>query len=423
MRPVAMIRPMVSLLWLLPAALAAEDCEPDTAPRPDIDRAVSLRALDEELSACVDAECMKAGRFVYGLAQVQGFVIDSNTRDVILIGHRDPQAPALHIDDFVVMLRHALHRYAPRKGNTILTTAPGVSIDPRPETLARLESLADGPGGVDSMTGRWPEFCAAPQDVRILGIPDSRAAQVMLDADYLMKRFVNGQADIELPGYSSLSDLSLEAAKRAALTGEDGPAIGGLTRFWFAAGTHTVSGDEDIRLLETSRVVLLDEAELLTRQGEIVAAAEDNPLARRFSCAFSRNYPAIASDPAFSIYAELAQVFRWTALARLMVEENAFAHADFRPDWLIDHYPLAEPDLPATLPGLSEIRLWPQPQDPEYGETGLRLVLPSCGGVTADFSGLASQVTVDGSGRLSQLREIVLFFRPAVAAPFWDLFL
>lgn len=410
----------------LGAPVNAQDtaCEPPEIKRPEIDRAVSLKGLERELVKCgSDTACTAPGRSLYDLTSIDGFVVDTQAQDIILVGHRAEGGRPLDLDDFVVMLRNALNLYARREGNTIWYTAPGVSIDPRPETIARLQELDQLTGGLEDYADEWPEFCEVPQDVRILGVPESRAAAIMLEADYKMKRFVNGQVAIASPGYASLSDLSLEAARNAAQSGEAEHAIGGLTRFWFSAGTHRVTADDDVIMLETANVVLLDEAEFLTREGEVVAAAEPNDLAREFSCAFSRNYRAIAAEPEHAVYADLQEIFRWAALARLMVDRDAFGAAGFRPRWLIEDYSVTPQSLPATLDGISEIRRWPEKDDPEYGQSRVRLVLPSCGGVAVDHSGLHTSVLPDLSGRLAHMGQIVTFYRETLTQVFWDVFL
>ena len=417
---------LIAALWFAaqPILVAAETCDPPPPAAREIDRAVSLKGLEAELAACgADIACRQDAASLYDLTSIDGFLIDADTRDIVLVGHRDPDGVPLVLDDFVVMLRNALNHYARREGNTIYYTAPGVSLDPRPEVIARLQELSAAPGGLDAYVEEWPKFCQTPQDVRILGLPASRAAAVMLDADYRMKRFVNGQVSPDLPDYASLSDLTLEAARIAALSGEQSAPIGGLTRFWFAAGTHEVGVDDGVYMLETANVILLDEAELLTGKGEIVAAAETNPLAREFTCAFSRNYRTIAALPDHRVYADLEAIFRWGALARLLVDENAFARAGYRPDRLIDDFAVAEPEMPPTLDGISNIRRWPTPDDPEYSTQPVRLALPSCGGVTVDQARIAESLVPDMSGQLEHLGAIVLYYRPSLLQAFWDVFL
>ena len=90
----------------------------------------------------------------------------------------------------------------------------------------------------------------------------------MVTADYLMKRVTNGTADLDLPGFNSLSDMVLEAAVDRIMNDPGGAvSLPHLTRFWFDPGTNTYLEEEGAVLIERSDVILLDEQEHLTRSG------------------------------------------------------------------------------------------------------------------------------------------------------------
>lgn len=417
---------IAALLLASPAAAQTESCEaPAPEGLPEIQRAVSLAALDRELAACAGvAGCGAEARKVYGLTRVDGYVLDDAGADIILVGQAGPGEP-LDVDDLVVALRNTLRHYVRREGNVSYYSAPAVSIDPRPDTMARLESLAAGsdtlPG--DAFDREWVARCETQQDVRVIGIPNSRTAATMVEADYLMKRFVNGQERIGDPEFTSLSDLSLALAKQNVLAGR---AIGGATginRFWFTAGPSVFRTDAGAAMIERADVVLLDEAEHLLRTGETVGTGQSNPLAREFSCKFSRLYPVLAADAAYPVYRRLADVFRWVALAWLMVRERAFARAGFRPEHLIERHVLSQVEVPETLPGIAEIRRWTHVTEDGSTRTRTELSLPSCGGVSIEYNNLEASIVPDRAGILTHLEQVVILLRPDRLAAFWDILL
>ena len=102
------------------------------------DRAVSLRVLQQTLRQCRPRDdCSRALVGFAGLTRVTGYVVDRDNRDVIVVGEVEPGRPLLDLDDFVVALRNAWHRYVERKGHTIYYSAPSCSIDPEPAVPAR----------------------------------------------------------------------------------------------------------------------------------------------------------------------------------------------------------------------------------------------------------------------------------------------
>lgn len=415
-----------ALLLASPAAAETESCEaPAPEGLPEIQRAVSLAALDRELAACDGAaDCGTEARTFYGLTRIDGYILDDVDRDIILVGQAGQGEP-LDLDDLVVALRNTLRHYVRREGNVSYYSAPAVSIDPRPDTMARLEALSSGSGTLpsDAFDREWVARCETQQDVRVIGIPNSRTAATMVEADYLMKRFVNGQERIGDPEFESLSDLSWALAKQNVLSGRGIGGATGINRFWFTAGPSVFRTDAGAAMIERADVVLLDEAEHLLRTGETVGTGQSNPLAREFSCKFSRLYPVLAADSAYPVYRRLSDVFRWVALARLMVRERAFARAGFRPEHLIERHVLTEVEVPATLPGIAEIRRWSHVAEDGTTRTRTELSLPSCGGVTVDYENLDASVVPDRAGILTHLERAVILLRPDRLAAFWDILL
>src|SRR6266404_6066287 len=92
---------------------AGNNCEPLGAPprrRPQ--QAISLKALQARVSACKKAEaCPKEAQSLYGLTRIDGFVVDRENHDIVLLGAQAQDEPPLHLDDFLVALRNLHGRY------------------------------------------------------------------------------------------------------------------------------------------------------------------------------------------------------------------------------------------------------------------------------------------------------------------------
>ena len=103
-----------------------------------------------------------------------------------------------------------------------------------------------------------------------------------------------------------------------------------------------------------------------------------------------------------------------------MIERDAFYHAGYRPDHLIDDQTLAAADVPKTLPGIAEIKRWSHTEVDGATTRQLTLTMPSCGGVSIDYSQINESVVADRAGSLGHLSSIVTATRPKRTSLFWD---
>jgi hypothetical protein len=346
---------------------------------PPVHRAVSLTALQQSLRAA-------GGRpapgllALCGLTRVEGYTLDPRTRDLILFGTVDPAAPPLSTEDLAVALRSAWGRYAVRRGRTLFLADPGCSIDPNPDTFRRLSEVAvganDGDGDIEERLDQWCAISKEPQKVRVEGIPfHSHFGKTLVDADYFMKRLVDGSVTLDIPGFRSLIDSVMEAsAAEAAQTGKiPGPASS-FNRFWFYPGRNRYGVDGDTVTLLDCPVTLLTEEQYLTGSG-VAGRGRPEPLALQFADSFTAHYAEIAArEPR---YQQLEGLFRFVALAKVM--EYRRLPVDL--SYLLDRFPVARTPVPESLPGVCRVKyLEQQYESPGAGATQ-RLWLPSCGGV------------------------------------------
>ena len=208
-------------------------------------RAVSLRVLQDRVQACEKGRTCSAE--VLALAELgwlDGYVIDPVNHDLILVGQVVEGVPPLHLEDFVVALRDAWGLYRWREGNTIYSTDPGCSIDPHPKVMGELQRIGDYlnerhlPAHEKEALDYWHKVCHMPQQVRVLGIPfNTHFAKVMVDADYFMKKLVDGSETLRSIRFRSLSDLHIEQFEKAMREGKQGVMqLDNMSRFWFHAG-------------------------------------------------------------------------------------------------------------------------------------------------------------------------------------------
>jgi hypothetical protein len=418
----------LGLLFRIPAAAREADCVAARAmTEPGVDQSISLKAISSELQTCqTRGNCPTDILTMYGVTQITGYVIDANAHDVIVIGTSDKGAPTLYTEDFVTALKNALRLYARREGNILYYSNPGVSIDPDPNVLTQLDQFADRAQrsttkeARDNAIDAWCKECELPQNVRVMGIPfDSHFAKVMVEADYLMKRIADGTAPVD--GFEGLSDLSLRQAIEAIQQNSGGAvSIASMNRFWFYPGRHIYSEDAITVVIRLSDVILLDEAQHITQEGQVAASGRIDPLARKFACDFSRNYPAVAAVPRYHIYAELEGLFRWIALAKLMVSNNAFDAAGFTPTWLLDGFRMSNVSVPRKLVGIATVKKWDHVESDGSLRREINLRLPSCGGVEISLDKAKMQAVGDTSGLLLRVSQAVIKSRPNLEVTHWQ---
>jgi hypothetical protein len=382
-------------------------------------RAVSLRVLQSKLALSVPkCETPDELSFLCGLTVISGYVIDNDSNDVILFGRVDPQRPQLHVEDLAVALRSAWFKYPEEQGHSIYYPDPGCSIDPDPAVIQELRNAAKIilQGEVEeSALKNWGDVCGQPQAVRTMGIPArTHFAKVMVDADYYMKRLVDGSESLGLGGLTSLLDMTMAQAKEEILqSGKTSIPIESMNRFWFYPGQNQYAEDSGIVEIQKCPVILLTELEFLAKD-KISGTGKVNPLARSFAESFSTSYGQIAEKK--PLYYELEGLFRTVALAKIAKFKNTVVDLEY----LLDHLPLLQADIPRTLPGLSNARQFEHRWDVPNGYKIVQLCLPSCGGVDIGINVTASSFHRDQTGRLPRVKQALLSARSSSEALYWD---
>ena len=406
-------------------------------------RAVSLTVLQSRLKqSAAKGEWPAELVNLCGLTRVTGYVVDERRGDLVLLGEVEAGAPALDVGDLAVALRNAGLRYAPRKGKTAVYSAPGCSIDPDPEVVRRLSAAgqsAAARGAMEEELARWCEICAEPQKVRVMGVPfESRFAQVMVGADYLMKRLADGSVGLGIAGLVSLAEMRAAAAREEFAGGGEVGAGLYLNRFWFCPGRTSFREEEGVVGIEECAVALLTEEEYLTGEG-IAGRGRPEPRAQEFAEGFSAHYQEIAAKE--PIYRELEGLFRFVALAKLI----RYQKLEGKVSYLTERLPMPKAAVPRTLPGIARVVHEEGEREIEGGKEIMQLWMPSCGGVSMDVrvtpqnfkrspakKAAGGAKTAAASGKAAGAKpapgkaaptkkEAILKARPAADALYWDL--
>ncbi len=385
--------------------------------------ALSLRVLQDWCEANEGKGGMQEQfHLMAGLRRIVGYVVDEENRDLILVGRVEGRLPPLDLDDFVVALRNTWLRYAELRGNTRYYSNPGCSIDPDPQVMQRLQEVGtrmQGAAGDKGALGAWHEICGSPQDVRVLGIPyDTRFARVMVDADYDMKRLVDGSDSLEITGFMSLTDMTLREARNQIMGGGNIalPAYS-MNRFWFYPGENRYLTAKGVVVIDECQVTLLTEEQFLSKTGSMGGTGSPSPPAAAFAQSLTSRYAEVAKLR--PIYGELENLFRFVALVKIMKWKNVLKEADLGLDYFLDRYSHANVTVPQELPGRSNVNGFSHRVDSPDGYVQYEISLPSCGGVDIAIDVGPESFSPDTTGTLADLRAAVLSARPSPDALFW----
>jgi Protein of unknown function (DUF1598) len=166
------------------------------------------------------------------------------------------------------------------------------SIDPTPEGLKRFTRLVRGnrTSPSDQLLRRM-EDAVGPQTVTLTGVsPESHFAQVLVAADWQMKRIGMGLVPSPVDGLKSYLEML-----------NDGPNPK-LPRWWIAYGEQPVERDSDGLGWRIYRpgIQVRTASGRLERDGRISTQTESDPMAKRWADSMTERYDELAIvEPVF----------------------------------------------------------------------------------------------------------------------------
>lgn len=367
-------------------------------------RKVSLTRLEREVQLALAAgkplseEMMTLG----GLQRITHVFVYPDSGDLVVAGPAgdwkidaegrpvdvDHGRPVLRLDDLVAVLRQSWNQDG---------VAFGCSIDPTQAGLAAAQKYASDTAEKSHNAAWMKGFRDAmgQQTVRVFGVDgQSHLAQLLVEADYAMKRIVIGldKGAAEVP---SVLDLVRIPA------GGQAPPLDVL-RFWFALNYRSLSASPD-RLayaLTGSGVKLLAENEMLTERGERIRAGKADPLSQEFAGNFTQHFDILAART--PIFAELQNVFDMAVVAALLRHESLADRANWRMTCFGDEneFPLPKQPAPAAVDSLVNQRRITQ------GKT-VHVLTAVSGGVRIDTASALNSRTyqVDETGQLGSRKD------------------
>jgi hypothetical protein len=313
-----------------------------TARRASTLRYVSLPRLEREIvrrqtahqaldPAMLTLAGLRRVRYVFAYPESGDLVLAGPAGDwsVDAGGHiiaTDTREPVVRLDDLLVILR---------RGPESADSHFGCSINPRQDALAKTQAFLETSSKKPLEPSRRKQWLSdlrdsvGRQDIDIFGIdPTSRAANVLVEADYHMKLIGMGLAEGVDGVESYLKSIRLRR-------GESPPAMSVL-RWWFALKYDSIGRSEarDAFELVGQGVRVLSENELLAEQGQRVHTGQSDSLNRQFAEAFTAHFAELAKK--YPVYGELRNIFDLAMAAALMQNENLAERVHWKPGLLVN---------------------------------------------------------------------------------------
>ncbi len=328
------------------------------------------------------------------------------TGDEDLIVSADTGRPVVRLDDLVVLLR-----YMGDSRDMIFRCL----ITPRKEGLARVKAWQENsakhplqPGA--SARKAWLEQLRAQlglQDIEVQGLdPHTRAARIIVEADYRMKLVAMG-LESGVPGVESyLASIRLRP-------GEPAPAMTVL-RWWFTLNYDALRASRDRTAYELrgQGVKVESENERLTAEGGRIHTGQSDELTSKFARSFTENFEALSDK--YPIYGELRNVCDVALVASLVREEDLAGKVGWHMTCFgkPEAYQVELGPAPKTVQSVANYRVVNQKT----------IIAGVSGGVRVDPHRLVTQqaVQVDSGQQLSGQRKAVVSRPVARDAWWWD---
>jgi len=257
-------------------------------------RMISLKALNKKVEQAIkqNSALPVEVQFMAGLQRIKYLIVDQANDDIVIAGPAEgltmdeygnvvgseSGTAAIQLEDFSVALRTATEA---RTGQGI-----SVSMDPRPEGVRNLRTLYANhnqfsPALVDDIQAAMGEH-----DISLTGVPkDSRFSQVLVAADYRMKRLAMGLAKPKTRNLPSVIEMAAKAQNKMT----------GAPRMWMECNYQAMATDEDRSVWELrgQGVRAITENAFHNKDGQAVVAAKENKFAVKWAQGFTDRFEEI----------------------------------------------------------------------------------------------------------------------------------
>ena len=310
----------------------------------------------------------------------EGWVTDVSGRVVGMTTGR----PVVQLEDLVVAMR----AFPPgEKGARLI----GCSIDPTAEGLAAMQQFLRQVGSfatpahtqtiVDGLRNNL-----GYQTVSVMGInPNTRFAQVLVEADYRMKLIGIGleQPPVRLVSYVDRANPA-QVSRNA------------MQRWFFTPDYESVRVAEDRLAMELvgDGVKLIGEDELVSQEGQRTIVGRGNKASEAFVGSFTQKYPQLAERS--PVYADLRNLIDLAISAAFMQAENLYGKAGWSMPLLGNESKFAVERYAAPRQVETAVNaIW----------KGNRLMTPVGGGVNIEAARAVREARPDEEGQIAEVHR------------------
>ena len=358
-------------------------------------RVISLRQLEAAVAKAKanNQELPDSVKYLAGLQRVEYVFASDN--DVLIAGPAEGWTineagvvvgkksgrPVLHLEDFVTAMQTVEKA---REGFGIT-----VSIDPTEEGSKNLNRFyGKFRGQFTAQTARLAEQAMGAQVISLTGVPNnSRFAQILVAADYQMKRYAMGFEEAPVANMPSLLHMAQANPRKAPKT---------ITpRFWMECNYNPVGRSEDGKAFHLTgpAVKALTEQQAIAADGKNKGARKGHPMAQRWAESMTENFEELAKKQV--VFGELRNIMDMSVIAALIANEN-----------LLEKTKL---EIPALL-GKVETKGWNTPKTVPAQCSFVKLINSTLatvsGGIVLDSWSVAENVKADAMVAQSRTKAI-----------------
>jgi hypothetical protein len=317
-------------------------------------RKISLRRLDALVAQHAGQNKPLPAEMLYlaGLQRVEYVFAYPESSDIVLAGQAEgwtvddagnvvgasSGVAVLQLVDLVAALR--------TKDEMLAGELISCSIDPTPEGLKRFTRLMRGNRtSASAQSLRRMERAVGPQTVTLTGVsPESHFAQVLVAADWQMKRIGMGLVPSPVDGLTSYLELLDEEP--------DSISRNPLPRWWIAYGDKPVERDAEGLgwRISTPGIQVRTAAGRLEPDGRISTETESDPIAKQWADLMTAKYDELAIvEPVFG---QLRGCMDLALVTAILASGDLLAHVDLELPMLLDdsRLQLAAHRVPKKVP-------------------------------------------------------------------------